>query len=72
MHRRKYIEFTRQIANVHIHVEHIIGLLKNRYSIVQSRLPIALIKRKRDTDVATVDKLVFVCAALTNFGEPVV
>ena len=69
---QKEVEFTRQIANVRIHVERIIGLLKNRYSILQSRLPITLIKRKGDTDVATVDKLVFVCAALTNFGEPVV
>ena len=69
---QKEVEFTRQIANVRIHVERIIGLLKNRYSILQSRLPITLIKRKGDTDVATVDKLVFVCAPLTNFGEPVV
>ena len=53
-------------------MERIIGLLKNRYSILQSRLPITLIKRKGDTDVATVDKLLFGCAALTNFGEPVV
>ena len=69
---QKEVEFTRQIANVRIHVERIIGLLKNRYSILQSRLPITLIKRKGDTDFATVDKLLFVCAALTNFGEPVV
>lgn len=53
-------------------MERVIGLLKNRYTILQSRLPITLIKRKGDTEVATVDKLVTVCSALTNLGEPVV
>ena len=69
---QKDVELSRRIANVRIHVERIIGLLKNRYSILQSRLPITLIKRKSDTEVATVDKLVTVCSALTNLGEPVV
>ena len=36
------------------------------------KLPISLIKRKRDEAAATVDKLLTVCAAMTNFGEPVV
>ena len=69
---QKEVEISRQIANVRIHVERVIGLLKNRYTILQSRLPITLIKRKSDTEVATVDKLVTVCSALTNLGEPVV
>lgn len=69
---QKDVELSRQIANVRIHVERVIGLLKNRYTILQSRLPITLIKRKGDTEVATVDKLVTVCSALTNLGEPVV
>ena len=69
---QKDVELSRQIANVRIHVEHVIGLLKNGYTILKSRLPITLIKRKGDTEVATVDKLVTVCSALTNLGEPVV
>lgn len=69
---QKEVEISRQIANVRIHVERVIGLLKNRYTILQSRLPITLIKRKSDTEVATVDKLVTVCSALPNLGEPVV
>ena len=69
---QKDVELSRQIANVRIHVERVIGLLKNRYSILQSRIPITLIKRKGDLEVATIDKLVTVCAALTNLGEPVV
>ena len=66
------MELSRQIANVHIYVEHIIGLLKKRYTILQSRVPITLIKRKGDTVVATVNKLVTACSTLTNLGEPVV
>ena len=69
---QKDVELSRQIANVRIHVERVIGLLKNRYTILQSHLPITLIKRKGDTEVATVDKLVTECSALTNLGEPVV
>lgn len=55
-------------------MERVIGILKNRYTILQSRLPISLIKRVdgKDHDTATVDKLLLVCAVLTNFGEPIV
>ena len=54
------------MAHVRIHVERVIGVLKNRYTILQSRLPLSLIKRKGDEVTATVDKLLTVSAALTN------
>ena len=60
------------MAHVRIHVEQVTGVLKNQYTILKSQLPISLIKRKRDEVVATVDKLLTVCAAMTNFGEHVV
>jgi len=69
---KREVELSRQMARVGIHVERVIGVLKNRYTILQSKLPISLIKRKRDEAAATVDKLLTVCAAMTNFGEPVV
>ena len=69
---QKDIELSGQIANVCFHLERVIGLLKNRYTMLQSCLPIPLIKRKGDTEVATVNELVTVCSALTNLGEPVV
>ena len=59
------------MAMVRIHVERVIGVMKNRYTIMQSQLPVSLIKRKGDEDIATVDKLLTVCAAPTNLGEPV-
>ena len=69
---KREVEQSRQMARVRIHVERVIGVLKNRYTILQSRLPISLIKRKGDEVTATVDKLLTVSAALTNLGEPVV
>lgn len=69
---REEVERSRQMAMVRINVERVIGVMKNRYTILQSRLPVSLIKRKGDEDIATVDKLLTVCAALTNLGEPVV
>ena len=69
---REEVERSRQMAMVRIHVERVIGVMKNRYTILQSRLPVSLIKRKGNEDIATVDKLLTVCAALTNLGEPVV
>ena len=39
------VEKSRQLARIRIHVERVIGILKNRYTILQSRLPISLIKR---------------------------
>ena len=43
-----------------IHVEHIIGLLKNKYTILQGKLPVTLLKRKDDSDFAFIDKVLTV------------
>ena len=36
------------------------------YKILNSTLPIRLIKQDRETKITTIDKIVFVCAALSN------
>ena len=68
------VEKSRQLARIRIHVERVIGALKSRYTILQSRLPISSLKRDDDEDcgIATIDKLLLVCAVLTNLGEPIV
>lgn len=68
----KDVELSRAMSRVRIHVEHVIGVLKNRYTILHSTLPISLVKRPSDTDVATVNKLMTVCAALCNVSECIV
>ena len=65
------IEKTRQLANVRIHVERVIGQLKN-FKILQGVLPIKLIKKPDDTTVCTIDKIVTVAAAITNLSKPII
>ncbi len=61
-------EKSKQLSKVRIHVERVIGLLKNRYTILKGTLSLSLIKHKNDENVANIDKLLTVCSA----GEPVV
>uniref|UniRef100_A0A1X7VLZ0 THAP-type domain-containing protein n=2 Tax=Amphimedon queenslandica TaxID=400682 RepID=A0A1X7VLZ0_AMPQE len=68
---RSEVEKTRQLANVRIHVERVIGQLKN-FKILQSVLPIRLIKKPDDTTVCTIDKIVTVAAAITNLSKPII
>ena len=70
------IETTRKIASVRIHIERVIGLMKNRYSILKGILPIRSVKSITDealnATLTNCDKIVTVCAALTNLGESIV
>ena len=66
------VEYTKRIAKVRIHVERVIGLLKNKYTILQAILPVCILKHKDDTDFAFIDKILTVCAALTNLSPGVV
>ena len=44
------VECSQKIAKVRIHVERVIGLLKNKYTTLQGTLPITFLKRKHDTE----------------------
>ena len=59
------MESTRKLANVRIHVERVIGSLRQKYSILESTVPLHFMK-KDDNDGTTFDKIVFVCCALVN------
>ncbi|CAN7978904.1 unnamed protein product, partial [Ixodes persulcatus] len=65
------VETTRKLANVRIHVERVIGLVRNKYVILKSTLPIDFVAC-RQGDLPAVDKIVTVCCALSNFSPPVV
>ena len=69
---QKDTEMSKELSRVRIHVERVIGLIKNRYTILKGTLSISMIKHKGDEDVANIDKLLLVCCALTNLGEPVI
>ena len=61
-------ECSKKIAKVRIHVERVIGLLKNKYTILQGTLPVTFLKRKNDIDTAFMDKVLIVCSALVNLS----
>lgn len=64
----KDIESSRKISNVRIHVERVIGLLKNKYKIMKGPIAISTIIRPTDNHIATIDKILIVCAALCTEG----
>ena len=65
------VEQSRRLAAVRIHVQRVIGIVRNKYSILQSILPLDYIM-KRDGGHTTVDKLATVCCALTNLCNSLV
>ena len=65
------VESTRKAAAIRIQVEWVIGLLRNKYKILQNTHPLDFL-RKNDTKHTIIDKIVTVCAALTNLCDSVV
>ena len=59
------IDWSRELSVVRIHVERVIGVLKQKYTIFQTKMPITLVS---DTDdkCATIDKFFTVYSALVN------
>ena len=70
------VERTRGIANVRIHVERIIGLLRRKYTILEGTLPTDFLSSNRggtpDTKIPMIDKIVRVCSALVNLCPPII
>lgn len=65
------VEHTRELANVRIHVERVIGLLRNKYLILKSCLPVELLTASCHGETP-IDKIAVVCCALTNLCNSVV
>ncbi|XP_065912378.1 uncharacterized protein [Dysidea avara] len=65
------VEETRRIANVRIHVERVIGLVRQKYPILRSTIPIHYLATKASED-NPFDRIVHVCCALSNTCDSVV
>lgn len=65
------IEATRHIAHVRIHVERIIGVIKNKFKIFNGPLPISMLKQGHG-HLCLLDKIVTVCSALINILPPII
>ena len=66
------IDTSRQLSRVRIHVERVIGVIQQKYTILESRLPINMIMCDEGEDCSIIDKIVTVCCALCNCCESVV
>jgi len=70
------VETSRQIASIRIHIERIIGLMKNRYTILSGTMPITMVNSRSNEAsnqaISSIDKIITVCAALTNLGDGIV
>ena len=66
------VEDTRKLACVRIHVERVIGLVRQKYTILSGTIPIDFLTSKDHENVSTIDKIAHVCCALANLCESVV
>ena len=70
------VEKTRGIANVRIHVERVIGILCQKYIVLQGTLPINFLFMSGNESLAKkcpmIDRMARVCSALTNLCPPVI
>jgi len=66
------VEETRKIANVRIHVERVIGSVKQKFKILQNTIPIQFVTKQKDQNTPLIDHIVRVCCELTNVCDSVV
>ncbi len=66
------VEETRAIANVRIHVERVIGAVRQRFTILKGTLPIGFIIKRDQEEKPLVDHIIHVCCALNNLCDSVV
>ena len=65
------LEKTRGIANVRIHVECVIGLLRQKYAVLQRTLPTDFLSSDGGK-CPVVDRTIRVCSALTSLCPPII
>jgi len=66
------VETIRNLAAVRIHVEREIGVARQKYSMLQSTIPISLLQDDVTTGFTTLDKVVRVACGLTNLSSSIV
>ncbi|XP_060592044.1 uncharacterized protein LOC132746808 [Ruditapes philippinarum] len=66
------IESTRKLAHCRIHVERVIGSVRQKYTILNGCLPINFLMTKDSEGITTMDKVVTVACGLVNLCDSVV
>ena len=60
------VKYSKTLSKVSTHIEQVESLIKNKYTVLQSTLPINLTKHRWESDYANVDKILTVCVAFIN------
>ncbi|KAF3698388.1 THAP domain-containing protein 11 [Channa argus] len=68
----KDAEETRCMAHLRSHVQKVVGVVRNKYKILSSTLPVTMVVPCEGENVTPLDKVVAVCCALTNLCPSVV
>ena len=66
------VDWSRELSIVRIHVERVIGTLKQKFTILQGTLPISVLSGCDDENEAVIDKIVKVCCACINMCPPII
>lgn len=66
------VESTRGIAHLRIHVERVIGSMRNKFKMLHTTIPIRLLLPCEGEDMTLLDKIVKVCCVLVNMCPSVV
>lgn len=69
---QREVEMSKKLSQVRIHVERVIGLMKNKYTFLQKKLPINILKHKDDCEESNIDRILVVCASLINLCKSTV
>ena len=71
-----HVEKSRKTSKIRIHIERVIGLLRNRFKILKGTLNIQTIKSEADEhnseEFANIDKIVISCAVLVNLENSII
>ena len=66
------VEETRSIANVRIHVERVIGSVRQKYSILKGTIPLNFLTGREHDDIPMIDRIGRVSCALCNLCDSVI
>ena len=66
------VDAARRLSRVRIHVERVIGLIRQKYMILESTLPINMLACHKTETVCCINKILTICSALCNCCNSVI
>ena len=66
------LDTTRKIAHVRIHVERVIGVVRQKYTILNGPLPVEFLMCREGENLTPIDKIGTVCCACVDLCDSVV